>query len=305
MSYNNLSQQLLDYRRVEKAIRYVEDNFKARPPLEKIAAGVHLSKYHFQRLFQRWAGISPARFMQFLTLEYAKERLAESHDLLDTAFDAGLSGPGRLHDLFVNLEAMTPGEFKRQGADLTIGYGFHPTPFGLCLLAGTPRGICHLGFVENDNRAEALAQLRQNWPRAGFVEDRNGTRRIIRRLFAAPSGRDDKPFHLHLKGTNFQVNVWRALLTIPRSSLVSYQDVAAYLGKPRSHRAVAGAVAANPVAFVIPCHRVIAQSGRLHRYRWGATRKKAILGWEAARFGPANSGSTSPAPLTNEAISAG
>jgi len=304
MSNQSLAQQSVDYYRVEQAIRFVETNFQNQPSLDEIAASVYLSKYHFHRLFKRWAGIGPVRFMQFLTLDYAKQRLAESRTLLDTTFDAGLSGPSRLHDLFVTFEAMTPGEFKRLGADLAIAYGFHPTPFGLCLAATTERGICYLGFVDGDNRSAALHLLRQQWPKASLSENRTGTRPVVRRLFAAPPSPDGRPFHLLLQGTNFQVNVWRALLTLPRSLVVSYEDVAAYLGNPRAYRAVAGAVAVNPVAFLIPCHRVIAKSGSIHRYRWGAPRKKAILGWEAAGTEGGNHASSPLMPVGESAATA-
>ena len=246
---------------------------------------MHLSKYHFNRLFKRWAGISPIQFQQILTLEYAKEKLADARSLLDTAFDAGLSGPGRLHDLFVTFEAMTPGEFKKMGAGLEISYGFDYTPFGQCLVAVTERGICHLGFVDKDNRAEAFNHLQQNWPEATLFEEETRIRQIVSRIFRLKQPADSRPFHLHLKGTNFQVNVWRALLTIPVGSIVSYQDIAALIGHPKAFRAVANAIAINPVGYLIPCHRVISKSGKIHQYRWGSARKKAIVGWEASHAG--------------------
>lgn len=282
MKEKDFSQQSEDYRRIEQAIRFVEAHFRDRPTLDEIAESVHLSKFHFMRLFKRWVGISPVQFMQYLTLEYAKQKLVESRSLLDASYEAGLSGPGRLHDLFVTFEAMTPGEFKRMGQGLKIVYGFHPTPFGACLLAITGRGICHLGFVGGDDRSSALSRLRENWPAATFMENSINTSSTARRIFISKRESDSRPFHLLLKGTNFQVNVWRALLTIPSGSVVSYQDVAALIGRPKAFRAVANAVALNPVGYLIPCHRVIAKSGKIHRYRWGAARKKAILGWEAA-----------------------
>jgi len=285
MNNIDFSQQSEDYQRIEKAIRFVEDNFTSQPTLDQIAESVHLSKYHFNRLFKRWAGISPIQFRQFLTLEYAKQKLADARSLLDIAFDAGLSGPGRLHDLFVTFEAMTPGEFKKMGASLKIAYGFDFTPFGQCLLAVTERGICHLGFVVNDNRSEAFNHLQHTWPEATLFEDQTRIRPLVRRIFRLKHPVDSRPFHLHLKGTNFQVSVWRALLTIPEGSIVSYQDVAAHIGHPKAFRAVANAIAINPVGYLIPCHRVIAKSGKINQYRWGAARKKAILGWEASRAG--------------------
>lgn len=272
-----------DFYRIEKAIKFVEANFLERPDLDEIAASVHLSKFHFQRLFRRWAGISPSQFLQFLTLEYAKKRLAESRSVLDVTFDAGLSGPGRLHDLFVTFEAMSPGEYKRQGAGLRISYGIHPSPFGRCLIATTPRGICYLGFADESSESYAESLLQQAWPGAEIVRDLSATAPIVRDIFSLKPASDSRPFNLLLRGTNFQINVWKALVSIPRGRVLSYRDVAAYLGNPSAYRAVANAVAVNPVAFLIPCHRVIAGTGRIHKYRWGSARKKAILGWEAAR----------------------
>ena len=283
MSCQTLAQQSIDYRRVERAIQFIEANFRSQPNLDQIAASVYLSRFHFDRLFKRWAGISPIQFVQLLTLEYTKQKLAQSRSLLDASLDAGLSGPGRLHDLFVTFEAMTPGEFKRRAAGLAISYGFCATPFGECLLATTDRGICFLGFVASGARSEGIDQLIQTWPGSAFREDSTRTCSIVKRLFDLDRIRRAHPFHLQLKGTNFQVNVWKALLTIPAGCVVSYKDVAAHLGRPSALRAVANAVAVNPVAYLIPCHRVIAKSGKLHRYRWGSARKKALFGWEMAR----------------------
>ena len=290
MNRETYSQQALDYQRVADAIRYVEDNFQQQPTLDEIAASVHLSKHHFQRLFKQWAGISPTQFMQYLTLGYAKERLNASHSVLTTTLEAGLSSPGRLHDLFVNFEAVTPGEYKQCGAGLEISYGFQPTPFGICLLATTSRGICALRFAEPGQETAAstssaqrvLAELKGEWPQAVWVENGAEIGPIVDRIFGVEMGDGKRPFHLYLKGTNFQVQVWQALLAIPSGALVSYGDVAQYLGKPTATRAVASAIAKNPVGYFIPCHRVISQTGKLHNYRWGSTRKKAMVGWEAA-----------------------
>ncbi len=275
-------QEAEDYRRIEAALRYVVANFRRQPDLEAIAASVHLSKFHFQRLFRRWAGVTPTQFLQVLTVDYAKERLKEAESLLDTALAAGLSGPGRLHDLFVTLEAMTPGEYKRQGEGLAIQYGLHPTPFGDCLLATTDRGICALRFVGDDPEVQ-LAELRAEWPRSSLLADAGRTGPLVARLFRPDDADDGPALTLLLKGTNFQVQVWRALLSLPAGAMVSYQQLAGALGRPTAGRAVAGAVARNPVGYVIPCHRVINSLGQSHRYRWGATRKRAILGWEASR----------------------
>jgi AraC family transcriptional regulator of adaptative response/methylated-DNA-[protein]-cysteine methyltransferase len=283
MYLNDYSQQSEDFQRIEKAIKFIEVNFKSQPTLDQIAESVYLSKYHFDRLFKRWAGISPIQFLQFMTLDYTKQKLAESKSLLETSLEAGLSGPSRLHDLFVTFEAMTPGDFKRQGTGLKIFYGFCKSPFGECLLAITERGICHLGFVEEDERSETLNQLFQTWPGSEFTEDQERISLIVKNIFRIDQIENSRPFNLHLKGTNFQINVWRALLSIPEGWVVSYQDIASYIGHPKAFRAVANAIAINPVAYLIPCHRVIAKSGNINKYRWGSTRKKALIGWEAAR----------------------
>lgn len=272
-----------DYQRIEQAIQFVETHHKSQPSLEQMAKSVQLSKFHFNRLFKRWTGVTPIQFMQFLTLAYTKEKLAESSNLLDVSLDAGLSGPGRLHDLFVSFEAMTPGEYKRRGSGLEIQYGFAATPFGECLLAKTSRGICHLGFVQNEDREDSFIQLQNSWPKARFTKKTEQSVAVINRIFSIDPSKEMGPFHLFLKGTNFQVNVWRALLSIPEGKVVCYQDIAAHIGRPTSFRAVAGAIAVNPVGYLIPCHRVITKKGAAHLYRWGSIRKKAILGYEAAR----------------------
>lgn len=297
---DTLIEQSDRYRRIEQAISYIEHNFRRQPDLDEIAASIHLSRYHFNRLFKDWVGISPVQFLHFLTLDYAKEQLREAENVLDTALQAGLSGPGRLHDLFVTFEAMSPGEYKRQGAGLDIDFGIHPSPFGLCLLAQTERGICHLAFLGNgpDDRSAAIDTLSERWPGATCRENQVGTFSSIERIFTQQAD-GQRPFHLLVKGTNFQINVWKALLTIPAGQLVSYQDLATTLGNPRACRAVAGAVAANALAYLIPCHRVILETGRIRQYRWGSTRKKAIIGWEAAKKqAPQNATRISPPPLS-------
>jgi AraC family transcriptional regulator of adaptative response/methylated-DNA-[protein]-cysteine methyltransferase len=283
MMNRELSQQANDYQRVAQAIRFLEGNYRAQPSLDEMAGSVHLSKYHFQRLFKRWAGISPTKFLQYLTIGYAKERLQESKSVLDAALDAGLSGPSRLHDLFVTFEATTPGEYRRQGEGLEIAYGFHDSPFGTCLLATTQRGICGLQFVDADDTLRALQTLRERWPHGRFVDKPEETQAIVDRIFAPVAGDRSRPFHLLLKGTNFQVNVWQALLNIPPGGMASYGDVATYLDKPGASRAVASAIAHNPVGYLIPCHRVISSTGKIHGYQWGVARKKAMLGLEASR----------------------
>jgi AraC family transcriptional regulator of adaptative response/methylated-DNA-[protein]-cysteine methyltransferase len=286
-----------DYDRIEQAILFLESNYQAQPGLSEVAASVHLSEYHFQRLFTRWVGISPKRFLQFLTKEHAKQLLAQCENVLDTAYESGLSSPSRLHDLFVATEAVTPGEFKSRGEGMLITYGFHPTPFGESLLALTERGICDFIFVERGDRHRALALLKSRWQRANLRQDERQTQVIVRRIFSAlgrieavpVSGNVGRPLSLYLCGTNFQIKVWEALLRIPLGAVVSYDDIAVHLGMPGAARAVGNAVASNPIPVLIPCHRVIRKVGDFGNYRYGAARKKALLGWEMAgtlREGP-------------------
>jgi len=273
----------LDYQRIEQAITYLGQSFREQPDLREVARRVHLSEFHFQRLFRRWAGISPKRFLQFLTVEYAKKLLAESSDLLRVSYDSGLSSPGRLHDLFVNTEAVTPGEFKKQGAGVEISYGFHSSPFGDCLLATTDRGICSLSFIAPGKRNPAIRQLKSKWPNAQFRENPRATQPFADQIFSQGKGDKTRSINLFLQGTNFQIKVWEALLKIPPGFMLSYEDIAASLGKPGAARAVGNAISQNPIAYVIPCHRVIRKVGQIGDYRWGSARKKAMLAWEAAR----------------------
>jgi AraC family transcriptional regulator, regulatory protein of adaptative response / methylated-DNA-[protein]-cysteine methyltransferase len=276
-----------DYSRIEKAIQFLEENFHRQPDLNEVARSVNLSEYHFQRLFRRWAGISPKRFVQFLTVEYAKKMLEQSRNLLEATYNSGLSSPGRLHDLFVNIEAVTPGEFRAKGAGLKIAYGFHPSPFGECLVAVTERGICGLGFVRKGGKARALRDLQSRWQEAQFEENSNLTRPYAERIFKSNGKNGSRPITLVLKGTNFQIKVWEALLKVPRGSLASYEDLARSIGKPTALRAVGSAIGRNPVAYVIPCHRAIRRTGVIGNYHWGEARKKAMLAWEAAHAHPA------------------
>lgn len=278
---NTIIQQTTDYQRIEQAIRYLENNFQQQPSLDEIAESVHLSKYHFQRLFKRWAGVSPSQFMHFLTVAYAKQQLANASTVFDAALDAGLSGSGRLHDLFVTFEAMTPGEYKRQGEGLTIRYGIHPTQFGDCLIGITERGICAIRFVPEGEADAVVAELQKEWALAEFVRDDAETAVPLQKIFTNMDESD--PCRLFLRGTNFQVQVWQALLNIPSGQVVTYSDVAESMGKPSATRAVASAIAKNPIGYIIPCHRVISKAGKMHQYRWGSARKKAIVGWEAAK----------------------
>ncbi|MGH7145228.1 MAG: bifunctional transcriptional activator/DNA repair enzyme AdaA [Planctomycetota bacterium] len=280
-----------DYLRVERAIRFLTDHAAEQPSLDALAAHLNLSPFHFQRLFTRWAGVSPKRFVQSLTVEHAKRLLAVSEPVLRTSFAVGLSSPGRLHDLFVAIEAMTPGEFKAGGAGLTVRCGFGATPFGEALLARTDRGLCALRFLGDARgreklqaRRERLSKLQVEFPAAQFEEDHEGTRRWIERIFVRRQ-QNLPPIALHVKGTNFQVQVWRALLRIPAGAAVSYSGLADFLGHPRGARAVAQAVAHNPVGWLIPCHRVLRSSGALGGYRWGEDRKLALLARETAAQG--------------------
>jgi len=271
-----------DYIRIEKAIRYLESNYREQPSLDDLAHHLGLSPFHFQRLFRRWVGISPKRFLQFLTVEYAKGLLNESRSLLDVTYESGLSSPGRLHDLFVTIEAMTPGEFKNRGDGLVIYWGIHQSPFGDCLLAVTDRGICGLAFVDRNQRA-VLMDLKSRWPNADFIEKPSMTKKTADNIFKIEKADSSSPIKLLLLGTNFQLKVWEALIRIPSGHLCSYEDVAKMAGNNSAIRAAANAVAANPISYLIPCHRVIQKMGVFGKYHWGATRKKAIIAYEAAR----------------------
>jgi AraC family transcriptional regulator of adaptative response/methylated-DNA-[protein]-cysteine methyltransferase len=269
-----------DYRRIERAIAYLDSRWPAQPGLGEVAAHVGLSEAHFDRLFARWAGVSPMRFLRFLTKEEAKKRLRAGASVLDAALDVGLSGPSRLHDLLVTCEAVTPGEYKRAGEGMEIRHGFADAPFGECLLAWTEKGICALAFTGDAHpREAALAELRADWPRAGFVEDATGAARLAAQVF----GSSHAGLRLHVRGTNFQLQVWQALLRVQAGALVTYRDLAQAIGAPTASRAVGGAVGANPIACLIPCHRVILGTGAFGHYRWGSARKLALCGWEAAQ----------------------
>ncbi len=269
-----------DYARIEKAIRFLDRERAGAPTLAAVAAHVGLSETHFQKLFTRWAGISPKRFLQHRTAEVVKRLLREDRPMLDVTYEAGLSGPGRLHDLVVNAEAVTPGEYQRGGEGLTIRYGFHPTPFGECVIAVTPRGICHLSFVHPVTRKEALARVRRDWPEATLVPDQEATRSAAARAFPAPGVARVPGLALHVRGTNFQLRVWRALLEVPPGDVTTYGALAGAIGDPNASRAVGSAVGGNPVSYLIPCHRVIRSSGELGGYAWGVDRKRVMLAIE-------------------------
>jgi AraC family transcriptional regulator of adaptative response/methylated-DNA-[protein]-cysteine methyltransferase len=265
------------YKLIEQAIQFIEINVQRQPELEEIASAIGLSEYHFQRLFTNWTGVSPKRFMQFLTKEHAKQLLNQSENLLETTHKVGLSSLGRLHDLFVNTEAVTPGEYKSGGAGLIIRYGIHPSPFGKVLIATTERGICNLSFVDV-SEGKAIDNLVADWQQAEMTEDYKSTAPLVTRIFSDLE--IDTPLKLHLRGTNFQIKVWEALLNIPSGALTTYEQIARQVGNPKAVRAVGTAVGHNPIAYLIPCHRVIRKSGEFGNYLYGSARKKMILARE-------------------------
>jgi AraC family transcriptional regulator, regulatory protein of adaptative response / methylated-DNA-[protein]-cysteine methyltransferase len=275
------TQQHIDYQRIEQAIRFIEDNFQRQPSLKEIAEEVNLSEFHFDRMFTKWAGTSPQRFMRFLSKEYAKNVLAQTKDLLDTTVQMGFSSSSRLHDLFVTFEAITPAEYKRKGEGLTISYGTHETPFGYAFIAITTRGILALTFLSVDESIDELVSLKNTFPKAEFIENQEDTSIFINQIFVESDSKN--PLTLLVRGTNFQIKVWEALLKIPSGKLACYEDIAKLIDKPTAQRAVGTAIGSNHIAYLIPCHRVIQKIGTTGNYRWGEYRKKAILGWEGSR----------------------
>lgn len=275
-----------DYQRIAAAIQFLQQHFASQPSLAEVAGQLHLSEFHLQRLFTRWAGVSPKRFLQFLTKEHAKTLLRAQHSVESASHHSGLSGPSRLHDLLVECDGISPGEYKRLGASLVIHFGFHPTPFGDCLLGQAERGVCFLQFVTGD-RTDALQQLQEEWALATLREDPLGTGQTVTRIFSAECC-DKAPLRVMPRGTNFQIKVWEALLRIPAGELFSYQQLAQAIGQPQASRAVGSALARNSIGFVIPCHRVILGSGEFGHYRWGSERKAALIGWEQARTSAGN-----------------
>ena len=278
---NTLVDQARQYEMVARAITFIRSNARRQPSLKDISDSIGLSEYHLQRLFSEWAGISPKRFLQFVTKEYAKDALRRSGDLLATTLGAGLSSPGRLHDLLVTCEAMSPGEIKSLAAGLQIRYGDVSSPFGNALIAWTQRGICHLGFVEQDGLAEALTCLKQDWPAASFVHDQQGALQLEAEIFSAKSS--TQPLHLLLRGTNFQIKVWEALIAIAPGEVVSYSQLGHKMGLPKARRSIGTAIGKNNIALLIPCHRVIRETGETGSYRWGSDRKAALLAWEGVQ----------------------
>lgn len=284
-----------DYARVRAAIEFLSLNWREQPEAAEIAAHIGLSPSHFTQLFRRWAGITPKQFLQALTLDHARRLLRESASVLDTAYEVGLSGPGRLHDLFVTHEAMSPGEFRTGGGGLALSYGFHPSPFGEALLVATPRGLAGVGWVDDKDapggardagkpgggREGALADMQRRWPNAHFMQDQAATAALAQRIFDPAHWRADQPLRIVMIGSDFEVRVWETLLKIPVGSATTYSGVAQRIGKPKAARAVGAAVGRNPISFVVPCHRVLGAGGALTGYHWGIARKQAIIGWEA------------------------
>ena len=277
------TEQNINYYRIEKAIKFLEENFQSQPELDEVAEKVHLSPFHFQRLFTEWAGISPKRFLQFLTVDYLKQKLHETRNLTEAAEFAGLSSQSRVYDLFTTLEAVTPQEYKKQGAGINIEYGLHETPFGICLIGITDRGICWLSFLSNaENSKTEIETMKSHWHNSVFHQNQDKTIRYTHQIFDRNPDSQNK-LHLFVKGTNFQIKVWDALLKIPTGSVTTYQGIAEQVNSPRAMQAVGTAVGSNHVAYLIPCHRVIRKDGILGEYRWSSIRKKSIIGWEMAR----------------------
>lgn len=277
------SEPNINYHRIEKAIQFLEENFQRQPELDEVAEKVHLSPFHFQRLFTEWAGISPKRFLQFLTVGFLKQRLRETKNLSEAAESAGLSSQSRVYDLFTTLEAVTPQEYKKQGEGLHIEYGIHDTPFGLCLIGTTERGICWFSFINTmDDARVSIEDMKTHWHNSVFHQNQDITSIFIQQIFHRNTSSPTK-LHLFVKGTNFQIKVWDALLKIPTGGVVTYQGIAEEIGSPRAMQAVGSAVGSNHIAYLIPCHRVIRKDGVLGEYRWSATRKKSMIGWEMAK----------------------
>ncbi|WP_022721130.1 bifunctional helix-turn-helix domain-containing protein/methylated-DNA--[protein]-cysteine S-methyltransferase [Rhodopseudomonas sp. B29] len=275
---------LADYDCVRRAIGFISQKWKAQPTIDAIADAAGLTADELHHLFRRWAGLTPKAFMQALTLDHAKTLLRDSASVLDAALDSGLSGPGRLHDLFVTHEAMSPGEWKSGGAGLVMRYGFHPSPFGSAVVIATDRGLAGLAFADPGEEQAAFVDLQQRWPRATYVEDPAATAPLARRIFDPAQWRAEQPLRVVLIGTDFEVRVWETLLKIPLGKAVCYSDIAAKLASPKASRAVGAAVGKNPISFVVPCHRALGKGGALTGYHWGLTRKQAMIGWEAGRL---------------------
>jgi AraC family transcriptional regulator of adaptative response/methylated-DNA-[protein]-cysteine methyltransferase len=272
---------MIDYQRIASAITYIREHSTEQPSLDEVAAHIHLSPFHFQRLFKEWAGVSPKKFLQYISVQHARELLQKEHSIADVSFETGLSSTSRLHDLFISVEAMTPGEFKNGGENLMIDYTFTETPFGKIIIAATPKGICKIDFI--DDRAAAVKDLKTLWSNASFKEKKNEHHQPVTDFFRQDWNNLSK-IKLHLKGTPFQLKVWEALLKIPSGALSTYSSVANFIHTPKAFRAVGTAIGDNPVAYLIPCHRVIKSTGIIGEYHWGSPRKTSMIGWEQSQL---------------------
>ena len=266
-----------NYIQIEKAIKYIDENFKEHPSIDEIAKNVGMSKFHFIRVFKEYVGVTPKQFLHCVTLNYAKEHIKESKSILDSSLDIGLSSTSRLHELFVNLIGVTPKEWKEKGKDVQITYGFGETPFGEALIGFTDKGICYLGFID-DNKTEIFNRFNELWENANLVHNEIAANEYLENIFVK-----NKKYNLFVKGTNLQVNVWKALLNLPNGIVATYQDIANYLDKPKAVRAIASAIGRNHIGYLIPCHRVIAKSGAMSGYRWGIERKKILIAYESVK----------------------
>ena len=266
-----------NYKKIEKVIKYIDENFKEQPSIDTISEYIGMSKFHLIRVFKEYVGVTPIQFLQSVTLNYAKEHLKESKSILDSSLDLGLSSSSRLHDLFVNIIGVTPKEYKESGKNVEITYGYGPTPFGLALIAFTKRGVSYLGFVDN-NKEAVFTRFKEIWEKATFIEDDKKAQDFLDNIFI-----EKKKFDLYVKGTNFQINIWKALLNIPNGTITTYQDIANTINKPKAVRAVASAIGSNHIGYLVPCHRVLAKSGAMSGYRWGIERKKILIAYEAIK----------------------
>ena len=278
---------LRDYDSVRRAIAFISEHWRSQPTIEAMADAAGVTPDELHHLFRRWASLTPKAFMQALTLDHAKNLLRDSASVLDAALDSGLSGPGRLHDLFVTHEAMSPGEWKNGGTGLILRYGFHPSPFGTAIVIATNRGLAGLAFADPGEEQIAFADMKSRWPNATYVEDGDSTAALAQRIFDTRLWRQDQPLRVILIGTDFEVRVWETLLKIPMGKAVCYSDIACKINSPKASRAVGAAVGKNPVSFVVPCHRALGKDGKLTGYHWGITRKQAMLGWEAGQVSAA------------------